>query len=198
MNKIVNNKKDILLLLLYSPGQTNQINEPIIGKTRFIKMLFIFKKECLQYFLKGTAITDENFYEFFPWKFGPFSSEIYDDIMFFTLRDFIETGVTDEEVLPEAAAEWEKWMQMSIEDPYDAYGDEISEYEEFSYKLSEKGLQFTKELFDTLSSDQKNTLQTFKKKLNGIPLGALIRYVYDTYPEFIEKSLIRDKIILKK
>jgi hypothetical protein len=197
MAKTINNKKDILLLLLYTPGRTNQINEPIIGKTRLVKMLFIFKKEFLKYFSKGTAITEENFYDFFPWKFGPFSSDIYDDIMFFTLRDFIEAGASTEEILPEAAAEWENWMQMSYDDPYSADDDGISEYEELSYKLSEKGLLFTQNLFNSLSQDQQTTLKTFKEKFNGIPLGALIRYVYDTYPEYIEKSLIKDKVILK-
>ena len=43
---IINNRKDILLLLLYSPGVTEQINEPIKGRTRILKILFIFKKRC--------------------------------------------------------------------------------------------------------------------------------------------------------
>ena len=40
----INNRKDILLLLLYSPGVTEKYNEPIKGRTRILKMLFIFFK----------------------------------------------------------------------------------------------------------------------------------------------------------
>ena len=61
----LNNRKDILLLLLYSPGKTGNPNEPIVGRTRLIKMLFLFKKEALAHFAHGTEISDENFYEFF-------------------------------------------------------------------------------------------------------------------------------------
>ena len=109
----INNRKDILLLLLYSAGVTNQINEPIKGRTRILKMLFIFKEEVLKYFKKNTGINDENFYEYFPWNFGPFSSQVYDDITFFLLRGFIITKYTNEEALPEAASEEKYWQFIS-------------------------------------------------------------------------------------
>ena len=110
----INNRKDILLLLLYSPGVSDRINEPIIGRTRLVKMLFLFKKEAMQHFSKGTLISDENFYQFFPWNFGPFSSQVFDDLTFFLLRGFIEpTTSTDDESLPESAAEWERWLEES-------------------------------------------------------------------------------------
>jgi hypothetical protein len=36
--------KHILLLLLYSPGNSDHPNEPLVGRTRIIKMLFLFDK----------------------------------------------------------------------------------------------------------------------------------------------------------
>ena len=192
MPKIVDNKKDILLLLLYSPGQTDQFNEPVIGKTRLVKMLFLFSKECLKHFKEGTKITEENFYAFFAWNFGPFSKQIYDDIMFFILRGFIEEDVSEDEVLPEAAAEWEEWMRMSSPDADD---DGVSEYYEQSFKLSKKGMEFTKGLYDALSADQKDTLKTFKTKMSRTPMKAILRYVYETYPDFTTRSQIREHVL---
>ena len=60
----LNNRKDILLLLLYSPGKTGKFNEPIVGKTRLIKMLFLFKKEALSHFSRGLKYLIEIFMSF--------------------------------------------------------------------------------------------------------------------------------------
>src|ERR1700722_14184229 len=100
MSKI-NNRRDILLLLLYAPGATKQVNEPIVGRTRIVKMLFIFKNEVFPHFKKGTEISEENFYEFFAWNFGPFSTQVYDDLTFFGLHGFIESSFSQEEPITE-------------------------------------------------------------------------------------------------
>ena len=68
----INNRRDILCSR-FTHGITGLINEPIVGRTRLVKMLFLFRREVLQHFSRGTEITDENFYEFFSWNFGPFS-----------------------------------------------------------------------------------------------------------------------------
>jgi len=51
----ITNRRDILLLLLYSPGVSSQVNEPIAGRTRLVKMLFLFKKELLGQFATSSA-----------------------------------------------------------------------------------------------------------------------------------------------
>lgn len=188
----INNKKDILLLLLFSPGVRDDVNEPIKGRTRFTKMLFLFGKECLTHFKKGTAIDQESFYEFFAWNFGPFSKEVYDDLMFFVLRGFVESEITDDEVLPEAAAEWDEWMRMSTPE---FEGDGVSEYDEQEFRLSEKGLRFAEALYQGLSVNQRTTLKTFKAKLNSSPLKAILKYVYETYPELTDQSQIRERVL---
>ena len=71
----IDNRRDIMLLLLYSPGVQNETNEPIVGRTRLVKMLFLFKTEALKHFRSGTALNESEFYQFFPWNFGPFSSQ---------------------------------------------------------------------------------------------------------------------------
>jgi len=51
----ITNRRDILLLLLYSPGVSSQVNERIAGRTRLVKMLFLFKKELLGQFATSSA-----------------------------------------------------------------------------------------------------------------------------------------------
>jgi hypothetical protein len=189
----VNNRRDILLLLLYSPGKTSNVNEPVTGRTRIVKMLFLFRKEILPHFRKGTEITEDNFYEFFPWSFGPFSPRVYDDLEFFILHGFIDSSLAPtEEVLPESAAEWEKWAS-NLETEGD--DESVTEYDEEEFKLTEKGLNFTSCLYSSLKEEQRSLLSQFKARTVAVPLRGLLRYVYSKYPEQTTKSEIREEIL---
>lgn len=192
MPSSIDNRKDILLLLLYSPGLTQAVNEPITGRTRLMKMLFLFKEEALKHFRSGIAIDSGNFYQFFPWDFGPFSLQVYDDLTFFELRGFIARDDAEEETLPEAAAEWEKWINMS-----GSNSDEVvmSEYDEQVFRLTLKGEQFAGELFSLLSAEQKHLLQEFKARLLAAPLRALLKYVYEHFEEQTTKSKIKERVL---
>ena len=77
------------------PGIHDQINEPICGRTRIIKAMFLFDKEIKKEFLKNTELEILKFPEFIAWKFGPFSKEIYNDIEFFINNGFIEDTTLD-------------------------------------------------------------------------------------------------------
>ena len=127
----IDNRKDILLLLLLSPGISSEFNEPIIGRTRLVKMLYLFQMEYLDKFKKANNLTNKlnQFYEFKPWKFGPFSQEVYEDINFFTLRNFI-SAQKKETAIEESATEFFNWQTIlgddSIQDgtSQDEYVDE--------------------------------------------------------------------------
>ncbi len=189
----IDNRRDILLLLLHSPGRSEAVNTPIAGRTRLVKMLFLFRKEALKEFRKGTAITEENFYDFFPWNFGPFSSQVYDDLNFFELRGFVARDATEEETIPESAAEWAMWLSSSQPDSSD---DEISEYSEETFALTEKGLNFVEaNLRPLLVPAQIKLLREFRARLEATPLRAILKYVYETYPDQIVKSTIREQVI---
>jgi uncharacterized protein YwgA len=191
----LNNRKDILLLLLYSPGKTGQINESIAGKTRLIKMLFLFKKEALPHFCRGTEITEANFYEFFPWDFGPFSTQVYDDLIFFTLRGFIASSSAAQESLPESEEEWDKWLDESgiNETP-----EILDPYEEETFALTDTGVSFTKQIYDSLSQSQQQLLKKFKARLSTAPLRAILRYVYKSYPDETAHSTIKEEVLANR
>ena len=52
MKKKEMNSKDLLLSFLYSPGQKENVNEPIIGSTKLTKMMYLFEKEVYPCFFK--------------------------------------------------------------------------------------------------------------------------------------------------
>lgn len=187
----IDNRKDILLLLLYSSGTGESYNEPIAGRTRLVKMLFLFKKEVLSHFRRGTDIDEDNFYKFFAWNFGPFSRDVYDDLTFFILRGFIESSTSEDESLPEAAAEWGEWVKSS---GAEQISDEIQEYQEEEFSLTQKGEAFVSSLYETLSKSQKQLLKEFKRRTSSAPLRAILRYVYSEYPELTDRSQIKEKL----
>jgi hypothetical protein len=192
--KRIDNRRDVLLLLLYSPGKGKSVNEPIAGRTRLVKMLFLFKMEALDHFRKGTRINDDNFYSFFAWDFGPFSSQVYDDLTFFILRGFVENLDSQEESLPESAEEWEHWLESGVESG--AEESEFTDYREEEFKLTAKGAGWVRDnLWVCLSDSQKELLWQFKAKLAGTPLRALLKYVYKQYPKMTSQSKIKDEIL---
>ncbi len=188
----IDNRRDLLLLLLYSPGRGGEPNEPVEGRTRLVKMLFLFREEALHDFRRGTEITAENFYEFFPWDFGPFSREVYDDLTFFQLRGFVASEDAPTETLPESAAEWAMWQQSLSADDSDL---EVSEYSEEVFSLTSKGAGFAEGLYSSLSPEQRRLLKEFKARTARVPLRALLEYVYKNYENQTTRSRIKPRIL---
>jgi uncharacterized protein len=189
--KKIDNRKDLMLLMLYSSGKGEAFNEPIIGRTRLVKMIFLFKEEFWHDFKKGTDLTDDKFYEFRPWHYGPFSKEVYEDLTFFSLRDFIELRPSNEETLIESAEE----LNYFNEDSGIELDNTMTEYQDEEIKLTPSGVEFTKELYESLNGNQKTTLKKFKSKLSQMQLRAILFYVYKQYPSQITNSKIKRNIL---
>ena len=189
MKMKIDNRKDYILLLLYSESVRKRVNEPIVGRTRLTKMLFLFKEELLEKFRHDQNGTIA-FYEFFPWSFGPFSSQVYDDLKFFQLRDFICSIDDDSETSPESVAEWE--FASELEDSSDS---NFTEYVEQRFTLTEKGCRFAEQLYADLSANQRNLLREFKSRTSTVPLRALLKYVYSEYPDQTTKSKIKESVL---
>ena len=188
----IDNRRDILLLLLYTPGALHEVNVPIVGRTKLVKMLFIFREEVLPQFKRNTKLDDKEFYDFAPWNFGPFSEDVYDDLRFFKLREFISIQKTKEETVIESAEEWALWASSANSIDND---NQFSEYDEDAFSLTPKGCGFVKsKLVPLLSNNQKKLLYNFRKKFEYVSLRAILKYVYDTYPEQCINSKIRDEI----
>ena len=188
----IDNRKDFLLLLLYSKGKTDSFNESIIGRTRMVKMMFLFMEEALKYFKENTRVEEDNFYQFFAWKYGPFSQEIYDDITFFNFIGFLKIENSQEKKIAESYNEWEMWLDETSLDEAPSIEDtplsQINNLREEKFTLTSKGEKYARELYNTLTSNQTELLTNFKSKLVSAPLRAILNYVYNRYPKTTIKS----------
>ena len=196
MEKKEMNSKDLLLSFLFSPGTTNKINEPIIGRTKLTKMMFLFEKQIYKPFFQDEISIDLPLFE--PYYFGPFSRQLFEDLSFFqsiglviTEETDIPLSTADKVEFEEAFDETDEWEAASF--------DEEEEKNELSYSLSKGGVAYVKEkIWGRFSQSQRDKLQEFKKQINLISLDSLLRYVYNKYPEDARKSLIADKYIKKE
>ncbi len=185
--------KDLLLVLLYVNGKTDKINEPIIGKTRLTKMVFLFEKELLK---KFKNINEDSLPEFFAYDYGPFSKELLDDIRFFQMIDFINEESLDYKLTEPEIEEYIYDINDDI-----GYGENVDVFDvdipkEVAYSLTQKGIKFVEEkLLDQFNKDQLELLSNFKSKINKLSLNAILNYVYNKYPDSASNSLIKDNYI---
>lgn len=223
--------KDILLMLLYLPGENNDINEPIIGRTRITKMIFIFEQEILKK-LKSN-VDDAKLPEFIAYNYGPYSKELIDDINFLSTLGFIEKKYLSSGISKADEAELTKIIETDMTDDIcDEYGEisiegnpheDSSKLDEFQldddddyganniifdtqknesymneveYLLTKKGIDYVKEKIVCKFDDNDiKLLAQFKKKINSLKLSTILDYVYNKYPDYAEKSLIKDKYL---
>jgi len=194
MEKLKLNGKHILLLLLYSPGKGEEINEPITGRTRIIKMMFLFKEQIKKDFFKDSNIELVSFPEYFSWDYGPFSKDVYNDIEFFINNGFIEDSQLKKEMSEIEQDEYENWAEDYLFENEQELLASIQKEE--SFRLSQRGIDFVEQkLYKYLSANQKEILKKFKKSINESSLDAILRYTYLKFPEYTTKSKIKEKVI---
>jgi uncharacterized protein YwgA len=87
---------DLLLLLLYAPGPSGEKNEPIKGKTRLQKELFLAQKQ-----LRDEGVSRP--FSFMPYDMGPYSKELYNTIDWLVHKGLItvQQKITDHGIYPE-------------------------------------------------------------------------------------------------
>ena len=195
MEKKELNGKDLLLALLYSPGIDEKINEPIVGRTKITKMMFLFEKQIYSKFFKDKiTIALPNFE---PYYFGPFSKELFENLAFFESIGMILVSPTN---IPLSSAD--RVESSNVFDESDlwaeaTFDEKVEEYESL-YSLSDAGKSYVQDkVWILFSQAQKDKLKQFKAQINKISLDALLRYVYNTYPEETVNSIIADKYISK-
>lgn len=186
------NGKDILLLLLYTPSESEQIGIPINGRTRLTKMVFVFKEEIYKKARFDKMLDPDKLPKFYAWNYGPFSRDVYSDIDFFIHIGFIQAKAYDgDQALSAAAEEYSLWESELSVDTVD-----VTEYTEECLELAPLGKRYIEEknLWNCLSEHQRKCLIEFKHKFTHAPLYAILKYVYDNYPDYTDKSVIKDKV----
>ncbi len=191
----ISNSKDILLLLLYVQGKTKELGEAICGRTRLMKMIYLFEKEIYHKGNFDKYVPKEKLANFEAYKYGPFSIDVFKDISFFVNIGYIEAkSLEGKEASMADIEEFSKYLdEFMIEG--ESIGEESSFYEEEEFTLTDEGKRFTSTLYGQLTEGQKTALIKFKSRYNSSALTTLLRYVYKTYPDSAERSEIRSKIL---
>lgn len=188
--------KELILLLLYAPLQNGRVNAAIRGRTRLEKMMFLFQKEIWQDFKFDKLISEDVLPQFIAWRFGPFSKDVYSDIDFLSNVGLIEIEGSEEPAAAEEALELSHWSGSTWGSDLPVT-ESVKEFSEESFRLTDQGTRYVEEkcLWESLSDDQRGALSSFKDRLSRAPLYAILRYVYDKYPDTTVRSEIRDKVL---
>jgi uncharacterized protein YwgA len=173
---------DLIIALLYAPGNTGKPSEEIRGITRLEKLLFLLLKEAG--FEKKTS--GELVFE--AYDFGPYSGEVV-DILDALKADGLVAGRVEE-----LQSYSEVVDGLMVSGRYEESAAEKPRTVEI-YALTERGKRVGDALFTGLAPEERRALQSIKKRFNAIELNELLEYVYKRYPGMIRKSKILDKIL---
>lgn len=148
-------RKLLPLALIYAND-----GEPIEGRTRLQKMVFLMQKELEQRDKSGAVGLE---YEFIPYDYGPFSKELYDDLDAMIDQEFVDDT---EKPLRSGKVKY----IYEIEDD----GEYLVDSETETWEDVDAIMQLAQEI---------------KEEYNNMLLSELIEYVYSEYPEYAEKSV---------
>lgn len=206
-------RRRTLILLLYSAGRSGTHNEPVLGITRLQKLLFLVSQDQ-----KVKRILEDS-YEFLPYRYGPYSPQLYDDVEYLESFGIIEPeegGVKDKQRqrgevrLPSSLMALTKRRTATTSDIVDARAgfDYIlengadstvnSEYELRTYRLTPYGIKHAERSLGALDMSDARALERniseIKQQFAHLPLRALLRSVYKDFPEFTTESEIANQL----
>jgi len=186
--------KRLLLLLMYSPTDKKETNIPISGRTRLMKMAFLFKEEMADNFRKIRNIDEFELPEFYAWNYGPFSRDLLNDLEFLINNGLVKVNIGNENSSISAEIDEYKRFEYWVEDLSEY---QVNEYDEEIFCLTEKGIEKAVPIWNELNARQKSTLKEFKNILVKATLDRILRYVYKKYEEqgYTDNSLIREKYL---
>jgi hypothetical protein len=188
------NRKDVILLLLGIGGE-GEASEGINGITRLQKFLFLLERE------EGIK-PDIDGFEFIPYKAGPYSRKVYDDLEFLENLGLITSEIAGEATEAEAAEvdiSFEELMGSDIETTDVGPADELRTadvYEERMFRLTQEGENRVKKLIgEGRYQPVVNGVRKIKSKFGRYSLNDLLYYIYTKHNDMTTESEIKDKIL---
>lgn len=172
-NQVSQLDREDTLLLLMSALSACGTKQRVAGITRLEKMMFLLQKE--------TAFSGklQNKFNFEPWKFGPFSREIYEDLDLLVCLGLVEAEVQE---LPGYAeyTEEDRLIESEVDEPV----------VQKVFTLTDRGCRVAEKLKAAISDKDWAEIGQLKKRFERVPLTRLIQYVYQKYPETTSKSVL--------
>ncbi|WP_245683182.1 DUF4065 domain-containing protein [Halovenus aranensis] len=150
----------VFLLFLYA--------ESIEGVTKLQKLLFLVEKES-EFFQE---YKEEVEFEFAPYRMGPFSEHVYEELEFLLSLNAIES-----EPMSESPPELLK-----------------SDLSHKRFTITAKGQKIARELESQLEPEYQEEFQQIAQRYNQLPLRQLLEYVYTEYPDYAAESEILEDL----
>lgn len=168
----------IILLLGSEPGRSERRGE-IRGITRLEKLVFLLERETEA----SSALTEKPNYQ--SHNFGPFSQKVYQ-----ALDVLHEAGLIEDSTQSAATNEDQsEYARIAGEDTAPA------PYSTRDFKLTDDGRAYYNALASELPTNVTEGAENLRRQFAGWPLRRLLRYVYDKYDEFTDKSIIKDQVM---
>lgn len=148
------------LRLLSTPNEGGVV-EPMFGRTRMVKAMFLVQRKLQEVFDEDAG------FDFRAYKYGPFDEGVY-----------------------EALEDLERKRLITITPPEK----HRHRRDEKKYELTEKGQDFGDTLLADIGQDKRDLLSWVKNEQASRPLGSLLSYVYNRYPDMTTNSEIKDRV----
>jgi hypothetical protein len=186
MKNSIKNKEELLIALLYA-GELRPAK--IEGITRLEKLLFILKME------KGILkdVSHENTFNFFPFRMGPWTNEVYDEIDFLESLGLLSKNKEKKDT-PSDTASIDELFTNTLLDKYQNSENIPNEKGTEIFSLTVEGEEKAKKIWEKLADEEKKNIQEIKLKFNKMDLKKFLRYVYAKYPEYATESEIKDSL----
>jgi uncharacterized protein len=167
---------DVIVLLLGAPGAGDRPGY-LEGVTRLEKLVFLIERETpVREWLTDRA-------DFRSFRFGPFSAKIYQAVDTLAAAGLLTDSAKEAETAEDT---WEAGHRIL---------DNLDPYTTRTFELTHRGRRYYDALREELPDDAEATIASFKRQFARLPLRQLVRYVYERYPEFTDRSEIRDEIL---
>jgi uncharacterized protein YwgA len=164
-------RDDLLLLLLLAMSEKSK--QRVAGITRIEKLMFLLQKETV-----FSGKVHEKF-DFKPWKFGPFSKEIYEDLDLLVSAELVE--VEERELAN--YVEYTEQDELIESEPGEPVVEKV-------FSLTDRGKNVAQKLRSLISEKDWEEIVGLKRRFESIPLTRLIQYVYHRYPETTGKTVL--------
>lgn len=175
-----------LLVLLLGEGR-----DGVAGVTRLMKLAFLASKEL------GWQRLVRDPYRFQPYRLGPFTSEVYDDLELLERAGVVRRETVDEEGLTVIQRDEQVARDVA------ALNHGLAETERINalatrYRLSARGRRFCRALARSAQRRDPRLLpglELVRAEFGRLPLRALLRHIYRRWPEYTTESLVRDRVL---
>ena len=174
---------DLLLALLYAPGSSSSFGEPIEGRTRLQKLMFLLQQDVGP----KELISEAQEYGYTPYKMGPYSQRLTQ-----VLEELQSAGIIKAERLEYLLTDdSDPGLEGADVDPPEA---EHKRVESLRYHLSELGEEIAEKIWRGLSEEKREGLSEFKEFFNSLTLRQLLIFTYDRFPRYTSESIIRENL----